>query len=454
MSRDIQGGMPPAANFTPARMVDLELGAAISALPPARDTSGQPYARALVLARLGGQPIGIAEIPLVVGGLGAGPLRQAVWDRIGPAVNARLVRAGHPTLAELPPGGLAGWSGWFDTPARQLVGAPLNATVLIATRDRPESLAACLESLLAMDHPGFDIVVVDSAPSNDATRDMLRTRFGGLPGLRYVREDRPGLAIAHNRGLAEVTTSIVAFTDDDVLLDPGWLREIMAEFQADPAVACVTGMIVPLEIETAPQGWIEEFGGFGKGFERQVFDLAEHRRDHPLFPYAAGMFGSGANMAFRTGALRRIGGFDPALGAGTTAQGADDLAAFLEIILSGHRLVYQPAALLRHQHRRDYAGLRRQVRGYGVGLGAYLTKLVLDHPDRLPELLRRAPVGLRHALSPNSTKNRKKQGSYPAELTRLELLGLVQGPLAYLRSRWETRRLRRPAAAQPQVGSG
>jgi cellulose synthase/poly-beta-1,6-N-acetylglucosamine synthase-like glycosyltransferase len=85
--------------------------------------------------------------------------------------------------------------------------------------------------------------------------------------VRYVREDRPGLAIAHNRGLQEVTASLVAFTDDDVQVDPGWLRELVLEFLADERVACVTGLILPMQLETPSQAWIEQFGGFGKGFE-------------------------------------------------------------------------------------------------------------------------------------------------------------------------------------------
>ena len=77
-------------------------------------------------------------------------------------------------------------------------------------------------------------------------------------------------------------------------------------------------------------------------------------------------------MAFRTDWLRTNGGFDPATGAGTPARGGDDLDAFLRVVLDGRTLVYEPAAIVRHYHRRDYASLRRQAYGYGVGLGAYL----------------------------------------------------------------------------------
>jgi len=73
--------------------------------------------------------------------------------------------------------------------------------------------------------------------------------------------------------------------------------------------------------------------------------------------------------------------------------------------------------------------------GYGTGLTAYLLKTLLDDPRRIPGFLRLVPRGVRFALSPSSTKNAGKDESYPRELTRLELLGMARGPVAYARSR-------------------
>ena len=87
----------------------------------------------------------------------------------------------------------------------------------------------------------------------------------------------------------------------------------------------MTGAILPAEQETRAQLWLEEYGGFHKGFRRQVFDLTTHRRDTALYPYDAGQFGSGANMAFRTDVLRAMGGFAVDLGAGTPAHGGEDI---------------------------------------------------------------------------------------------------------------------------------
>jgi hypothetical protein len=144
-------------------------------------------------------------------------------------------------------------------------------------------------------------------------------------------------------------------------------------------------------------------------------------------------------MAFRTDWLLAHGGFDPATGAGTPAKGGDDLIAFLRIILDGGTLVYEPAAVLRHWHRRDYEGMRRQAFGYGMGLGAYLTASVWRRPTLLASMLRRAGPAAMHLLGSHSEKNSGRGESFPRELVWRELAGVMAGPFGYARSRWRYR---------------
>jgi cellulose synthase/poly-beta-1,6-N-acetylglucosamine synthase-like glycosyltransferase len=247
--------------------------------------------------------------------------------------------------------------------------------------------------------------------------------------LRYVREPRPGLALAHNRGLREARGEIVAFTDDDVDVDSRWLLELARAFEWERDVACVTGLIVPAELETAAQVWLDERVGLNTGYEPRLLDLGRNRPCDALFPYAAGTFGSGANMAFRTEALRALGGFDPATGAGTRSRGGDDLAAFFGIVASGATIAYQPAAIVRHYYRRDVAGLRRQMFDYGAGLGAYLAKIVADDPIRVLDLGRRAPRGASHIVRSRSSPRLSN------DLAARELAGLLTGPARYVRER-------------------
>ena len=325
--------------------------------------------------------------------------------------------------------------------------------VLIATRDRTTSLERALRSVLACGYDSFEVVVVDNAPSNDTTRELVTTMFASSP-VRYVREPRAGLARAHNTGLHTISAPIVAITDDDVVVDHAWLSQIVETFAHDDDVVCVTGAIEPLELDTPAQRWVERHLGFNKGRTRMLFDLGVNRPNGRLFPYAAGVLGSGANMSFRTSFLREMGGFDPALGAGSVAQGGDDLAAFYEVMVRGYRLVYEPGAIVRHQHHRDIEQLEKQITGYGVGLGAFLTKIVLDRPSTLLKLARLAPHGIRHAttmrrapasatvddqLTPSRLLADDHADERFAALGRRERLGMLRGPWAYARSRWQTR---------------
>lgn len=322
-----------------------------------------------------------------------------------------------------------------------------DTTVVIATRGRPSLLAECLESISAGTTVPGRVVVVDNARPDDETEQLVtRYRMTGSE-IVYVREDRPGLALAHNAALAHVETGLVAFTDDDVVVHDRWLESITGAFDDDPDTVCVTGMIAPRELDTLAQQWVEAQGVYSKGFRSRVFDKAENRDDNPLFPYAAGTFGSGANMAFRTGFLRTIGGFDGALGTGTVTKGGDDLAVFYDVIRHGGRLTYVPSAIVLHPHHRDYAALRRQVYGYGAGLGAHLTRCVLDEPRAVLTMVRNhraASARLATILYPPGARGLP---AYPRDLSRAQRSGLASGPARYLLSRHRTRGVSRRRVA-------
>jgi len=314
----------------------------------------------------------------------------------------------------------------------RLADAP-SVSVVVATHDRPDLLRRCLHSLLVQDHPAREIVVVDNARSSDVTERMVAAEFV-LGPVRYVREDVAGLGRAHNTGLAHVSGDVVAITDDDVVVDRYWTAALCEAFVEEDA-SCVTGLILPAELRTRAQAWVEQYGGFARGFEQRVYSLECPPAGDPLFPYSPGRLGSGANMAFDRNLLERMGGFDPALGAGTKACGGDDLAAFTLALLEGGRLVYQPDAVVHHPHHSDYAALRRMAHGYGVGLGAYLASMVATRPRTAVDLVRRVPAGVRHLVSPQSEKNRNIRADYPRQLVRDERLGLLRGPLRYVASR-------------------
>ncbi len=431
------------AAFEPRLILEVELSRPLPDVYPYATDTGTGYRHALALVRLHTIPLGMVELELDGAGLTAAELAAQLWGELASEIVQHLVADGLPAPQMLGAEGLAatGTPQCVSARAQLLADAPF-VSVIVATRNRAASLGNCLDALLNLAYPNYEIIVVDNAPSDESTAKLIRTHYSAVSAVgtrvRYVREDRPGLATAHNAGVRATVAPIVAFTDDDVVVDEHWLTELVLGFQSAPNVGCVTGMILPAELETAPQIWIEQYSGFSKGFARKVFDLDMNRPDNPLFPYVAGTMGSGASMAFTRAALEQIGGFDPALGAGSKGVGGDDLAAFFDIVTHGFTLVYNPASLLYHWHRRDYDGLRKQAYGYGVGLFAFLTKTVIDRPTRLLDFVIKLPQGLHYILSAKSPKNRNKQSTYPQELTWVERKGMLYGPLAYLQSRWHT----------------
>lgn len=439
----------------PVTPVEVDVGDPLSELAVmCEKLRAEGVATALVLVRLHTHPLGLIVLNTAEGTSGRACAR-AIRDALGNAIDAHLATDG------FLPADFRGANGCArPTPppclhrrAAVLEQAP-TASVIVATRNRPERLAACLVSLLRLDYPRYEVLVVDNDPDDEVTAELVRTRFGAYPQIRYVRERVRGLGAAHNRGMTEAQGRILAFTDDDVIVDSQWLAALAEGFTTTGGVGCVTGLILPAALETPAQLLIERHGRFGKGFTLRIFDWDGNRPADPLFPFTAGRFGSGANMAFDAALLRELGGFDPATGAGTPARGGDDLSAFFRVVACGRRLVYQPGALIWHHHRRELAGVRTQAYGYGVGLGAYLASALAHEPAMWPALVRRLPAGLVYAFSRSSQHQADRYATWPPEydgwpekLARLERRGLLWGPVAYAVSRWRIRGAPRPTAA-------
>jgi glycosyltransferase involved in cell wall biosynthesis len=433
--------IPSEPDFEPVQVVEVELGHALPALGGPTAESGVSYRKALVLVRLHSQPLGLVEIELGADrAMAPEQLAEALWSALEPRIRAHLLEDELPEIAALTSSGLPVSQPRCEREREAFLRDAPFISVVLPTRERPERLRIALNSILDCAYPSgrYEVIVVDNAPATDDTARLLREEFAAASSpVKYVREDLPGSASARNRGLQAISGELVVFTDDDVRVDPHWLTELARGFTIEPNASCVSGLLVPWELETAPQLWFEEYGGFSHGFDRCVYDLREHRpMDDPLYPFTAGRFGAANNLAFRRAELLALGGFDPALGNGTPALGGVDFELLLRAILRGHRILYEPAAIVHHLHRVDYESLQRQIYAYGAGTTAVMLKTLGSNPGLIPDfLLRRLPRGLLFALSPSSPKNASKRPGYPAVLTRLEIKGMLAGPLLYARSR-------------------
>jgi GT2 family glycosyltransferase len=418
----------------PIFISELELTEPINGISLMTRQDGLPYTGVRLLVRMQRMPVGYAF--LQPGMLTPDNISAQVWEQLSAAINAQRARFGLSPLENLPVTGVpVEKASDDDVTERPLI------TVVVCTRDRPDSAMVTLRALADLHYQPFEVVVVDNAPSSDATRTVFLEGFGDDARFRYVREPRPGLSCARNRGIREASADIVAFTDDDVRVDPWWLDGIMRGFRAATDVGCVTGFTATAEVENAAQLYFDIRIGWGTDCEPRTFDLAEYRDDSPLYPYASGEIGSGANFAVSRRLLKEIGDFDEALGAGTPCGGGEDLNMFTRILLNGNRVVYEPSAIVWHVHRAILDELSKQMRSYGSGFTAALVAIMLASPRARRELPAKVAGGLVRMFR---LMNRMQGDSTIAAVpVKREFGGQVMGPWLYLRGRWNLRGLAR-----------
>ena len=308
-------------------------------------------------------------------------------------------------------------------------------TVAVCTKDRPALLKRCVESVRALPTPNIEgeedleLLVVDNAPSDARTRELVET----LPEVRYACEPRPGLDFARNRALQEATGELVAYLDDDVVVDERWRDGLMTAWAEHPDAAAFTGLVLPYALDTEAQIIFEERGGFRRGFQQMRYQ-GQRRVGDPLYPCGAGIFGAGANMSFRREVLIELGGFDEALDTGASLPGGGDLDIFYRVIRAGHPLVYEPRYLVFHEHRRARAALRRQYWSWGLGFMAFVAKSHREDPPQRSKLRRLVGWWFGHQLW-QLAKSVLGRHRLPARMVAAEIGGGLQGLLGeYARS--------------------
>jgi len=382
------------------KVLEIDVSEKIPAILPHR-----PYEGIYILIKYRRQPVGWVTLRNLQQPANPEQLREAIAEELGESlVRAVLGRHLHPV------------------PSDKVDSLPIS--VIVCTRDRTGQLKRCLQSLVNLDYRDYEVIVVDNAPSTDDT-----ARLAADMPVRYVREERPGLDRARNRGIAEALYGIVAFTDDDARPDRNWLNAISCAF-AEREVMAVTGPVIPGELETDAQILFElGYGGMGHGFrERTIRRQTITVRD---LLWSSG-FGVGCNMAFRREIFTSVGFFDVALDVGTPSRGAGDIEMFHRIVARGHTLVYEPSVLVRHIHRRGIEALSRQLLHNGSGFGCYLFSCARNRT-----LSRRAILffAVREWFWKWILRRLFRPGFIPRRLIMAELAGMLSSPLAYLASR-------------------
>lgn len=235
----------------------------------------------------------------------------------------------------------------------------LAATAVICTYDRYDLLPKAIESLArqTLTPERFEIIIIDNSPDHKFSA-LFSKQFSGISNLTWATERTPGLSNARNAGIRLARAPVIAFMDDDAIAAPNWL-EVMtnafADFGEDAAVA--GGRVSPIWDAPRPDWLHERLLGYVS-----VVDWGGSER------YAApGEWMAGTNIAFRTEALRNVGGFSVYLGrsgGGQALLSNDETEVIDKVAAAGGRLIYVPNAVMEHlvaSERLTQGWFRRRV---------------------------------------------------------------------------------------------
>src|SRR5260370_22145625 len=233
---------------------------------------------------------------------------------------------------------------------QHLAMAPL-ASIIICTRNRAASLDRTLRGLLDDDSAtDRELVIVDNA-SSDRTRIVAEAaaQTAGF-AVVIVSESRPGLSRARNAGVRRASGEFLLFTDDDIVVRPGWVDALVAPF-ASGDVAVTGGRVIPVHPRPlAP--WMR-----GTHLDRiALIDYGPSDRelvgDAP--PY-------GANFALRRSVLPPEDPFPPFLGHSGAVGISYEEWHVVQSLAREHRIVYAPKAVVEHHYdaaKLDYDSFR------------------------------------------------------------------------------------------------
>ena len=235
-------------------------------------------------------------------------------------------------------------------------------SIVVPTRDRPDMLARCLDSVVAAMGPQDELIVVDSASRDPEPVAQTAVALGA----RILRSDLPGATRARNLGWQAAANDFIVFVDDDVWVDPGWADAIVRPLVAIPGVEFVTGRV------KAPEGQTSYYVAIKDDPDPTVFDRSTR-----------GLTGHSASMAARRSALEAVDGFDIWMGPGARFRGADDGDLFDRLFLRDYLCAYEPTAVAWHDQWREKAGLVRLNFHSGMGAGGRLAKLLRTDLRRL-----------------------------------------------------------------------
>jgi glycosyltransferase involved in cell wall biosynthesis len=292
-------------------------------------------------------------------------------------------------------------------------------SIILCTNGLRSTLLRSVELLVAQDCRRFEIILVLNGPPDEA----FPRAVAHLP-VRLLNEPCRGVCNARNHAIPQAKGEILAFVDDDVLTDPRWLHELVKGFE-DPAVACVTGRVIPagrlyLASERADRYYSSE---------RALSLWSLDASDPNWYQYILGEpVGFGCNMAFRKNFLQNYSLFPRDLGAGSLIGGGDEFYMFVQVLKRGFRIRHIPSAAVTHLFEADVEKQRVRDAQLFAGSVAFALKLFTEEKTLRWATIKWVLSGFkrraRHILAQKAISSEPQELLSPREKLRAYLRGL------------------------------
>jgi glycosyltransferase involved in cell wall biosynthesis len=234
----------------------------------------------------------------------------------------------------------------------------IGITAAICTRDRPGVVVEALRSVLASDAADFEVLVIDQSAAADTEVALAPWREDAR--LRYVRTSDRGVSRSRNLALRLARAEVVAYTDDDCVVPPGWLGAMRTVLDDHPSVVLAFCNVAPAPHD-ARAGFVPAYRRKGTVVVSSFLEKCTAR-------------GIGAGMAVRRREILALGGFDEMLGPGGTLRSGEDYDLAVRTLLAGHLVCETDAVEVVHHGFRTWEEGRELTLRDWIGIGAAYSK--------------------------------------------------------------------------------
>ncbi len=241
--------------------------------------------------------------------------------------------------------------------------------IIIPTRNRGDLIQLTIESILQNSYTNFKLWIIDQSTNRD-TYNAIKAFQTADPRVNYVPSNTKGSNVARSIGVAQGSSPIILFTDDDCRVCRNWVTEMHKEL-SQPGTSAVFGRV--LEDETYKPTVPKHITRVNTDAIHMALKDNINREVYEQSPLNLG-FGHGANMGIKRATLKKIGGFDTMLGAGGPFRSWPERDFGYRVLRQNGRIIFTPDSIVYHRHWRGWADILKTQRNYAYGTGAATAK--------------------------------------------------------------------------------